>query len=60
MFERYIEESGLKTAFQIIFAEIVMKKVKEEEVFKFASKRLNDFDTEFKKIEERVILFSKI
>lgn len=37
-----------------------MKKVKEEEVFKFASKRLNDFDTEFKKIEERVILFSKI
>ena len=37
LFEKYIEESGLSIAFQIIFAEIISKKIAEDQVFRSPS-----------------------
>ena len=41
-FEEYIANSGLSQAFQLIFAEIVAKKISEDKVFEYAAQRLRD------------------
>lgn len=46
LFERYLEESGISMAFQIIFAEILMKKVDPANVFTYAAMRLRQIGQE--------------
>ena len=40
MFEKYLEDCGLPMAFQIIMAEVITKKVPEDQIFAFTSMRL--------------------
>jgi hypothetical protein len=40
LFEKYIEDSGLTSAFQLIFAEIITKKIPPNNVFTYAAMRL--------------------
>lgn len=40
MFEAYLQDSGLSSAFQLIFAEIVAKQISDDKVFEYAAARL--------------------
>ena len=40
IFEKYLEESGLTMAFQVIMAEIITKKIIEEQIFAYTAMRL--------------------
>ncbi len=40
MFEKYLDESGLSLAFQLIMAEIISKKVNEDQIFAYTAMRL--------------------
>ena len=53
MFEKYLDESGLTLAFQIIMAEIITKKVSEEQIFPFTAMRLRQMGQELDHIEKQ-------
>lgn len=40
MFKKYLEQTGIAMAFQVIFAEILDKKVEEQKVFSYTAMRL--------------------
>ena len=40
MFKKYLEQTGIAMAFQVIFAEILDKKVEEQKVFSYSAMRL--------------------
>lgn len=42
-FSKYIYSKGVSTAFEVIFSEILSKKIKPEDQFKYAAGRLRDF-----------------
>mmetsp|Transcript_11337 Transcript_11337/g.12466 ORF Transcript_11337/g.12466 Transcript_11337/m.12466 type:complete len:142 (-) Transcript_11337:235-660(-) len=46
LFEKYLEDSGLTVAFQIIFAEIISKKVDPSQVFTYTAMRLRQIGAE--------------
>lgn len=46
MFEKYLEDSGITMAFQIIFAEIITKKVEPANVFTYTAMRLRQIGKE--------------
>lgn len=46
MFERYLEDTGLTKAFQIIFAEIISKKIEPANVFAYCAMRLRQIGKE--------------
>lgn len=46
MFEKYLEESGISIAFQIIYTEILTKKIDEENVFTYTAMRLRQIGKE--------------
>ena len=39
-FEKYLDDSGIKVGFEIIFAEILEKKVPQDQMFPYAIERL--------------------
>ena len=45
-FEKYLNESGIKLGFEIIFAEIIEKKVPQELMFPYAIARLKQMAKE--------------
>lgn len=53
MFEKYLEESGLSLAFQIIFAEIISKKISEDQVFAYTAMRLRQIGNELDGLDKR-------
>jgi Ca2+-binding EF-hand superfamily protein len=46
MFEKYLEESGITMAFQLIFAEILTKKIEAANVFTYTAMRLRQIGKE--------------
>ena len=46
MFEKYLEESGITMAFQLIFAEILTKKIEPNNVFTYTAMRLRQIGKE--------------
>ena len=46
MFEKYLEESGITMAFQLIFAEILTKKIEANNVFTYTAMRLRQIGKE--------------
>jgi Ca2+-binding EF-hand superfamily protein len=46
MFEKYLEESGITMAFQLIFAEILTKKIEPGNVFTYTAMRLRQIGKE--------------
>jgi len=40
MFKKYLEQTGIAMAFQVIFAEILDKKIDEQKVFQYTASRL--------------------
>ena len=53
LFEKYIEESGLSVAFQIVFAEIISKKIAEDQVFRYTAMRLRQLGKEVEDLEPK-------
>ena len=45
-FREYVESSGLRKAFQVIFAEVVTKKIESEHVFAYSAMRLRQLGQE--------------
>ena len=56
MFKKYLEQTGIAMAFQVIFAEILDKKVDEQKVFTYTASRLRQIGEDLEKIK-LVILF---
>lgn len=48
LFEKYLEDSGISLAFQIIYAEILTKKVDPHNVFAYTAMRLRQIGQELK------------
>jgi hypothetical protein len=40
IFEKYLEESGLTLAFEIVMAEVISKKISEDQIFAYTAMRL--------------------
>ena len=40
MFKKYLEQTGIAMAFQVVFSEILDKKVDEAKVFQYSAMRL--------------------
>jgi len=51
MFEKYLNDSGLSLAFQAIFAEILSKKIADDQVFGYAAMRLRQLEEELAKLD---------
>ncbi len=52
MFERYLQNSGLSLAFEVVFAEILTKKIPSDQVFGYAAMRLRQFEEDLGKLEQ--------
>ena len=50
MFEKYLNDSGLSLGFQVIFAEILAKKIPDDQVFGYTAMRLRQLEEELKKV----------
>ena len=46
IFEKYLEDSGINLGFEIIFREILAKKIPEDQVFAYAALRLKQLEEE--------------
>ena len=46
LFEKYIEDSGLTSSFQLIFGEIITKKIPKNNVFTYTAMRLRQIGSE--------------
>ena len=53
MFEKYLEESGLSLAFQIIFTELVQKQIEQDQVFAYTAMRLRQIGKELEQLENK-------
>ena len=51
-FEEYVEQSGLKYGFQIIFTEIISKQIREDQVFAYTAMRLRQIGAELDNLEK--------
>ena len=51
-FEEYVEQSGLKYAFQIVFTEIISKQIREDQVFAYTAMRLRQIGGELDNLEK--------
>ncbi|KAM3147688.1 hypothetical protein pb186bvf_000016 [Paramecium bursaria] len=41
-FKRFIDQSGISDSFQVVFAEIIDRKIKEDDAYKYAADRLRE------------------
>lgn len=51
MFKKYLESTGIAMAFQVIFAEILDKKVDGQKVFAYTAMRLRQIGEDLEKIK---------
>ena len=51
MFKKYLEQTGIAMAFQVVFAEILDKKVDENKVFSYTAMRLRQIGEDLEKIK---------
>ena len=51
MFKKYLEQTGIAMAFQVIFAEILDKKIEEQKVFSYTAMRLRQIGEDLEKIK---------
>lgn len=51
MFKKYLEQTGVAMAFQVIFAEILDKKLDEAKVFSYTAMRLRQIGEDLEKIK---------
>ena len=52
-FENYIRETGISSAFQLIFTELLIKDMKEEDYFSYAASRLRQIGREVEDIRNK-------
>ena len=50
-FEKYIYETGISNAFQLIFSELIIKKIPMENYFSYTASRLRQIGREFDEIK---------
>ena len=55
MFERYLQNSGLSLGFEVIFAEILAKKIPADQVFGYAAMRLRQFEDDLGKVDQNKV-----
>ncbi|EAS01216.2 hypothetical protein TTHERM_00318790 (macronuclear) [Tetrahymena thermophila SB210] len=48
----YLENTGIKPAFEIVFNEIVGNNIKEDQVFQYAANRLREIGQKLKEVEQ--------
>jgi hypothetical protein len=48
MFERYINDTGISSAFQLIFTELITKNINTDDYFTYAAGRLRQIGREIK------------
>ena len=58
MFKKYLEQTGIAMAFQVIFAEILDKKVEDGKVFSYTATRLRQIGEDLEKIKMVRILLN--
>ena len=51
----YVKESGLQEAFQIIFSEIITKKIAESQVFIYTAMRLKQIGEEIANLPTKAV-----
>ena len=52
LFEEYVEQSGLKYSFQIIFTEIISNQIREDQVFAYTAMRLRQIGSELDNLDK--------
>ena len=57
MFKKYLDQTGIAMAFQVIFAEILDKKVEEKKLFSYTAMRLRQIGEDLEKIKVVSTLF---
>jgi hypothetical protein len=51
MFKKYLDQTGIAMAFQVIFAEILDKKIDETKLFAYTAMRLRQIGEDLEKIK---------
>ena len=51
MFKKYLDQTGIAMAFQVIFAEILDKKIEEQKLFSYTAMRLRQIGEDLEKIK---------
>jgi hypothetical protein len=51
MFKKYLDQTGIAMAFQVIFAEILDKKIEEPKLFSYTAMRLRQIGEDLEKIK---------
>lgn len=51
MFKKYLDQTGIAMAFQVIFAEILDKKIDETKLFSYTAMRLRQIGEDLEKIK---------
>ena len=51
MFKKYLEQTGIAMAFQVVFAQILDKKIDESKVFSYTAMRLRQIGEDLEKIK---------
>lgn len=51
MFKKYLDQTGIAMAFQVIFAEILDKKIDESKLFAYTAMRLRQIGEDLEKIK---------
>ena len=52
MFKKYLDDTGIGMAFQVVFAEILDKKVDPQKVFSYTSLRLRQIGEDLNKLKK--------
>jgi hypothetical protein len=55
LFDNYMKESGISTSFQLIFTELLVKNIKEEDHFTYAASRLRQIGRELEEVKKTSI-----
>jgi hypothetical protein len=51
MFKKYLDSTGIAMAFQVVFAEILDKKIDSQKVFQYTAMRLRQIGEDLEKIK---------
>lgn len=53
--QKYLQSTGISLAFQLIFSEVVQKKIPQEKVFSYASQRLKQIGADIQELKAQKI-----
>lgn len=54
-FEKYIYETGIATSFQLIFAELITKKIPVKDYYTYTASRLREFGRKMDKDNKQIV-----